>query len=240
MDELKTFGLDAETQAKLKDNFARVFEKIENARIKAGRSDKITLVAATKYASAEEINYAVSNLGLESIGENRVQALTEKYDSLVKPLDIQFIGSLQTNKVKYIAGKVSLIQSLDSLRLAKEIDSQSKKLGIISDALLEINIGGEENKGGISPDEVSSILEGLGEYKNVRIRGVMTMAPVWSTQDDYRRFFTSTYDIYTSKVLPMIGCGEDKPILSMGMSESYEAAIECGATMVRVGSALFR
>lgn len=240
MEDIKDFGLDGVQCEKLRENFNRVFEKIENARIKAGRSDEVTLVAATKYASAGEINYAAANLGLKSIGENRVQALTEKYDSLIKPLDIQFIGSLQTNKVKYIADKVSLIQSLDSLRLAKEIDSQSKKIGKVTDALLEINIGGEENKGGISPDEVEMMLESLGEFQNVRIRGVMTMAPVWSTQDDYRRFFGTTYEIYTTKVLPKLNLGSDTPILSMGMSESYEAAIECGATMVRVGSALFK
>jgi len=240
MDELRTFGLDADKQAKLTENFAGVFEKIEKAKLRAGRSDEVTLVAATKYATAEEINFAAANLGLKSIGENRVQALTEKYDSLIKPLDIQFIGSLQTNKVKYIAGKVSLIQSLDSLRLAKEIDNQSKKLGIVSDALLEINIGGEENKGGIAPEDAASMLEELGAFENIRLRGVMTMAPVWSTQDDYRRYFTTTYEIFQTKVLPMLNCGDDKPILSMGMSESYETAIECGATMVRVGSALFK
>jgi len=238
MNEKNTFGLSCERMAQLDENYRKVTEKIAAAEQRSNNGG-VHLVAATKYALAEEINYMVTNLGLKSIGENRVQALTEKYDSLVKDVDIQLIGSLQTNKVKYIASKVSLIQSLDSLRLAKEIDTQAKKLGIVIDTLLEINIGGEENKGGVAPEDVSGMLDELKAFDSIRVKGLMTMAPVCESDDEYKVYFSKTRDIFDGIALNKL-TGIDSPILSMGMSNSYEAAIECGATMVRVGSALFR
>ena len=238
MEEQNTYGLSPERIAQLEENFARVRERIDAACRHSGNRD-VRLVAATKYASAAEINYAYRHLGLESIGENRVQALSEKFDSLEKGLDIQFIGSLQTNKVKNIIGRVSLIQSLDSLHLAKEIDRQSQKNGLVTDCLVELNIGGEENKGGISPDEVSGFLDELEAYKGLRAVGLMTMAPV-SDSYAYRKYFSETYRIYIDIVKKKIHNSIENPILSMGMSGSFEEAIECGATMVRIGSALFR
>ena len=238
MEGQNTFGLSPERIAQLEENFRRVRERIDAACERSGNRD-VRLVAATKYASAAEINYAYRYLGLESIGENRVQALNEKFDSLEKGLDIQFIGSLQTNKVKNIIGRVSLIQSLDSLHLAKEIDRLSQKNGLVTDCLVELNIGGEENKGGISPDEVSGFLDELEAYKGLRAVGLMTMAPV-SDSDAYRKYFSETYRIYIDIVKKKIHNSIENPILSMGMSGSFEEAIECGATMVRIGSALFR
>ncbi len=238
MEEKNTYGLSPERIAQLEDNFRRVKERIDAACLRSGNRS-VRMVAATKYASAAEINYAYRYLGLESIGENRVQALTEKYDSLEKGLDIQFIGSLQTNKVKNLIGRVSLIQSLDSLHLAAEIDRQSQKNRLVTDCLVELNIGNEENKGGIAADDVSGFLDELEAFKGLRVAGLMTMAPV-SDSDAYKKYFSETYRIYIDIVKKKLHNSTETPILSMGMSGSFEEAIECGATMVRIGSALFR
>lgn len=209
-------------------------------RIRACAGEReIRLCAATKTVPAEVINYAIDNLGLCEIGENRVQELLDKYDALHRDrIKLHFIGSLQTNKVKYIVGKVDLIHSLDSAALALEIDKRSGKLGITSDALIEINIGGEASKGGIAPEEVLDFYDSLAGFSHLRVCGIMAMAPKCVEKDEYRRYFEKTYQIFidiSRKRLHNI----DSPILSMGMSDSFEQAIECGSNMVRIGSAIF-
>ena len=222
------------------ENVARVREKIAEAAKRSGRSENdVLLLAAIKSANADEVNYLHRALGVHDVGENRVQQLTERYDKLERDgLNLHFIGSLQTNKVKYIIDKVSLIHSLDSLRLADEIEKQAGKRGIVARVLVEINSGNEENKGGIEPKEVESFCLELQKYDHIELCGFMTMAPRCEQKSDYYPYFERTRLIADEVWHKALGKGGD-PILSMGMSESFEAAVECGATLVRVGRTLF-
>lgn len=196
------------------------------------------LLLATKYATAEEINFAHS-LGVKKIGENRVQSLLEKYDKLDRDgLDIHFIGSLQKNKVKYIVDKVSMIESLDSLSLAEEIEKQAAKHEKVMDCLIEVNIGNEEAKGGVAPTDALDFAEKVLEFPHIRLRGIMTMAPKCTSNDEYRKYFRESYHIFIDiceKKLHNV----DRTILSMGMSGSFEAALAEGANLIRVGRAAF-
>ena len=219
--------------------------RVENIRARmraAGDTGGVTLMAAVKYASPEQIDALIEHCGVCDIGENRVQQLLEHYEAMQQKAraNIHFIGSLQTNKVKYIADKVCMIHSLDSYRLAQEIEKQCAKIGKVMDVLVEINSGREENKGGIFPEDVADFCLSLRDFSHLRLRGFMTMAPKCEKIEEYRKFFAETYqnalDIWQKK-LDNIG---GTPILSMGMSASFEAAIMEGATMVRVGGALFR
>lgn len=223
----------------IRDNYLRVTENIENAKARrnAGSGD-VKLLAATKTVPAEEILYAINELGLPFVGENKVQEFLTKYDDLKGTVPLHIIGHLQTNKVRQIVGKVDMIQSVDSLKLAREISDRSEKAGIVTDILCEVNIGKEENKGGVMPEECGELISAIDELSGVRLRGIMTMAPVCEKKDEYKKFFEKTYAIYldflSEKLHNIIEC-----ILSMGMSDSYEAAIEEGANMVRVGSSIF-
>ena len=224
----------------LAENFARLRENIKKYA-KDGKEPLV--VAATKTVDAETVNYAAENLGLTDIGENRVQELLAKYDQLDKDrLNIHFIGHLQKNKVKYIVGKVCLIHSLDSYELALEIEKQSAKLGIVSDVLVEVNIGAEENKSGADLSQVSEIVEKVSALEHVRVRGMMTIGPKCDSFDSYREYFDKTYSLFSEIFLDK----SDKKghnvygyILSMGMSDSYEAAIASGANVIRPGQCLF-
>lgn len=205
----------------------------------------IKLLAVTKTVPVEVINYAIDELGIDAIGENRVQELLSKYDSLHNPksgkLEIHLIGSLQTNKVKYIIDKVDMIESVDSLKLAAEIDRQAKKHSLAMDILIEVNIGREEQKGGIDPDELEAFCEALGEFSNLRLRGLMTIAPKCETKDEYLMFFNETRELFEGileKELHNIA-KDSFNVLSMGMSGSYPEAIRAGSTEVRLGSTLF-
>ncbi len=222
------------------ENVARVRERIAEAAKRSGRSkDDVLLLAAIKSADADEVNYIHKTLGVHDVGENRVQQLTERYDKLCREgLSIHFIGSLQTNKVKYIIDKVSLIHSLDSLRLADEIEKQAGKRGIRARVLVEINSGNEENKGGIEPNEVERFCLDLQKYEGIELCGFMTMAPKCEQKSDYYPYFERTRRIADKVWTNTLG-KQGSPILSMGMSESFEQAIECGATVVRVGRTLF-
>ncbi len=230
--------LTEQRKIEIRDNYSRVMENIENARARRGGNAPVRLLAATKTVPAEEVLFAAEELGLRFAGENRTSELLEKYDALKDSLTLHLIGSLQTRKVKDIVGKVSLIESVDSLKLAGEIDKRSAAAGIVSDILCEINIGREESKGGIMPEVFSEFMEALEEFRNIRLCGIMTMAPICGSEDEYRKFFSETYrifiDIYTKKSHNII-----EPVLSMGMSDSYVPAILEGATQVRVGSSIF-
>ncbi len=220
-------------------NVGKIRQMIEDAQKRSGHGKGITMVAAVKYADIGEINYLCSSLGVRDIGENRVQQLLEHYEGLTqKDVNIHFIGTLQTNKVKYIIDKVCMIHSVDSLKLAAEIDKQAKKRGVVMDVLVEINCGEEESKSGVLPSQAEELCLGLGQFENIRLRGFMTMAPKCDQKEDYLRFFGKTYaqvlDIWTKK-LHNIG----EPVISMGMSESFEEAIACGADTVRIGRSLF-
>ncbi len=219
---------------------SRIRAEIDSAAIKYGRDPKeITLLAAIKYADADEINYLHTVAGVNTVGENRVQQLIERYDILNREnLSIHFIGSLQTNKVKYIVDKVDLIHSLDSEKLAYEINKQCAKIGKVMDVLCEINCGREENKTGIMPEDAEAFCLGLSKYENIKLKGFMTMAPAGSNFEEYRKYFSETVklvlDIWHKKLYNI-----EKPIISMGMSGSFEAAIAEGSTIVRIGRSLF-
>ncbi len=225
-----------EREYEISENYKRVTDRIENAVARRGGGG-VTLLGATKTVPAEDVLFAAS-LGLRAAGENKQQEFTEKYDLLSPVLDYQFIGHLQRNKAKYVVGKATLIQSVDSLRLAEEIDRLAKARGVSQDVLMEINIGREESKSGFLPEDASGIIDEFGKYTSLNLRGIMTMAPVCEKKDDYRKYFQETYaifiDIYQKK---SHNIGDT--ILSMGMSDSFVEAIEEGSTLVRVGSAIF-
>ena len=223
----------------IEKNIKEISEAARSAAENSPYHQDYDILLATKYASAEEINYAHS-LGINKIGENRVQSLLEKYDKLDRDgLDIHFIGSLQRNKVKYIVDKVSMIESLDSLELACEIEKQAVKIGKVMDCLVEVNIGDEEAKGGISKTEVLDFVSALEDFEHIRVCGIMTMAPKCSEIAEYRKYFRESYNIFIDiceKKLHNI----NRCILSMGMSESFEAALLEGANLIRVGRAAFK
>ncbi len=237
-----TENLSAEYLKKLDDVKASYFEITENiakTAEKTGRKQEdITFLAATKTVDVSIINYAVS-LGLKYIGENKVQELLSKYDEYdLEHCSLQLIGHLQTNKVRQIVGKVSMIQSVDSIKLAREISKQSEKIGVVTDVLLEVNIGKEENKSGIMVEQLNELIEETSKMNNIKIRGLMTVPPICNNKSEVCKFFDNMYKIFidiSDKKLDNV-CMD---YLSMGMSDDYQEAILSGANMIRVGSRLF-
>ncbi len=222
----------------IKDNYCRVVENIERARSKRAGAEKVTLLAATKHVPAEEILFAKEELGLEFAGENRADELLSKYDELNGKLHLHFIGTLQTNKIRQLVPRVEMIQSVANLRSAEEISKRAGALGLTTDILCEINSGREENKSGVMPEDAAALMEQFLQLPNIRLRGIMTMAPNCAEKSQYREFFAETYEIFIdffNKKTHNIY----SPVLSMGMSDSYEIAVEEGANMVRVGSGIF-
>ena len=213
----------------LKENYNAVVKSVRAL----DRDGKVKLLIATKMQSCEDINCLVEN-GACLIGENKVNELLEKYDGYDKRAEVHFIGTLQSNKVKYIIDKVSLIHSVDKLSLLEEINKRAAKIGKVMDVLLEVNSGKEENKGGVFPEDVAEFYEKAKSFDNVRVRGLMTMAPRCQSREEYLKYFGITKELFDK----LFG-NEKDAILSMGMSESYEYAIEAGATLVRVGSKIF-
>ena len=221
------------------NNYALLTAEIDKAVKNSPTDQRPRVVFAIKSAEIDEVEYLVKNHGVCCVGENRVQQLLSRYERL-KALDVEihFIGSLQTNKVKYIIDKVDMIHSLDRLSLAKEIDMQAKKRGVIMDVLIEINSGKEESKGGISPEEVEEFCNAISCFENIKLRGFMTMAPKCEKNSEYLKYFCETYqlvlDIWQKKLHNI-----DIPIISMGMSESFVPAIEAGSNMLRIGRRMF-
>lgn len=223
----------------IKYNYDFINEKIAEAAMKAGKTrDDITFLSATKTVEPEYINYAIS-LGLSYIGENKVQELLSKYDQYnLENCSLQFIGHLQSNKVRQIVGKVDLIQSIDSMKLAKEVSKCSLKNNITSDILVEVNIGKEENKSGVMPEMLEELVEEINTLPAVNVKGLMTIPPICEKKDEIRRYFEKMNRLFldiSSKKLDNVSMD----ILSMGMSSDYYEAILEGANMVRIGSALF-
>lgn len=223
----------------IKYNYDFINEKIAEAAMKAGKTrDDITFLSATKTVEPEYINYAIS-LGLSYIGENKVQELLSKYDQYnLETCSLQFIGHLQSNKVRQIVGKVDLIQSIDSMKLAKEVSKCSLKNNITSDILVEVNIGKEENKSGVMPEMLEELVEEISTLPAVNVKGLMTIPPICEKKDEIRRYFEKMNRLFldiSSKKLDNVSMD----ILSMGMSSDYYEAILEGANMVRIGSALF-
>ena len=222
----------------IKRNLESIRARADAAAAASPYGQPYELLLATKYATADEINYA-HTLGVGKIGENRVQSLLEKYDALHRDgLDIHFIGSLQKNKVKYIIDKVSMIESLDSLPLAEEIERQAAKHEKVMDCLIEVNIGREVQKGGVLPEDAADFAETVARFPHIRLRGIMTMAPKCTDISDYRRYFRESYHLFVDICAKKLH-NADRYILSMGMSQSFEAALAEGATLIRVGRAAF-
>ena len=216
------------------ENYKYVCEKMNDAAISVGKNfEDITLLAATKTVPVEVINYSYHK-GIKYMGENRVQEFLSKEDALEKDFHRQFIGTLQTNKVKQIVGKVELIQSVDSIKLAKEISKHSLNKGINSNVLVEINIGNEDAKSGIDKFQLDELLGQISELEGVSVKGLMTLGPLFQTNLQKSKFFDEMYKLFVdnrAKIYDNISMD----ILSMGMSDDYDIAIKCGANMVRVG-----
>ena len=224
----------------ISERLAEIIRRKDEAAIRSGRSpNDVTLVAVTKTHGADEINEAI-DAGATDIGENRVQELLEKYDK-VKDVRWHLIGHLQTNKVKSVIGKVVMIQSVDSLKLAREIDKRSETAGVTTDILIEINSAMEESKSGIDPKELKALAEEIAaECNHIRIRGLMCIPPIAADPEDSRPYFKEAalmFEDMKSWDLPKERFAPEE--LSMGMSGDFEVAIEEGATIVRVGSSIF-
>ena len=220
-------------------NVHRILDDICSAAIAAGRDPhQITLCAATKMNDSAAVQQAIQ-AGITCCGENRVQELTQKLsENAYEGAQIHFIGHLQTNKVKQVVGKVSLIQSVDSLRLLQAISKEAQRQNLVQDILLEINIGHEESKSGFEQEEIIPLLENLQQYPNIRVRGLMAIPPVCENPGDNNEFCAKIHNLsvdITAKKYDNV-CME---ILSMGMSDDYMDAIAHGSTMIRIGTAIF-
>ena len=196
------------------------------------------LIAVTKTRSVEEINAAIE-AGVRHIGENRVQELLEKYDRLhLENVQVHLIGRLQTNKVKYVIGKVDLIHSVDSVRLAEEISRRALSAGTVQRVLIEINIGGEASKGGVAPEELEGLLIEVSKLTGIRVCGLMCIPPVAAVPNDNLKYFSKmkelSVDIMKKKIDNVI-----MDVLSMGMSDDYRDAIKAGSSFVRIGRGIF-
>ncbi len=222
----------------VKENLVHVERKIEEACKRAGRDrSEVTLIAVSKTKPVSMMR-EVMETGVIDFGENKVQELTSKYEELDTPLNWHLIGHLQRNKVKYIVDKVTLIHSVDSYRLAQQIDEEAKKKNVIVNILIEVNIANEESKFGVAKEEVLPLLMEISKLTNVKVKGLMTIAPYVENSEENRIHFRNMHKLIVdikSKNIDNI----DMDILSMGMTGDYEVAIEEGATMVRVGTGIF-
>ena len=220
------------------ENLKNVEAKIQAACDRAGRDrSEVTLIAVSKTKPVEMIKEAI-DCGINVFGENKVQELVSKYEELDKGLEWHMIGHLQRNKVKMLPGRVKRIHSVDSIRLAEEIDKQFSNAGLIADILVEVNVAGEDSKFGIALDEVEEFLRKISQYSSIKVHGLMTIAPYVDDPEQNRTIFCDLrkkmVDI-NSKNIDNIYMDE----LSMGMTGDYEVAIEEGATYVRVGTGIF-
>lgn len=219
------------------ENLKIVENKISAAAEKSGRKrSDVLLVAVTKTHPPKMINEAIK-AGVTDIGENKPQEIRDKYDDVLK-VNWHMIGHLQTNKVKYVVGKCVLIHSVDSVKLAEEIDRQARKTGIVQDILIEVNISGEETKSGINPEKIYEMLGIIKDFQNIRVRGLMTIAPKTDNSITSKLHFDNIHKLFVD-IRQKKYDNISMDYLSMGMSGDYEQAIECGANIVRVGSAIF-
>lgn len=213
-------------------------KNIEEALRKSGRKDeKVDVIAVTKTIGIDQINKALE-LGLTNIGENRVQEMMRKHDIIGNKANYHMIGHLQTNKVRNIIDKVSLVHSLDRMPLAKELNKRASMNNLVIDVLIQVNISEEESKYGLKVDEVIPFLENLFKYKNIKIRGLMTMAPHLDNPEEVRWVFRDLRKL-SETIKNKNYDNVDMDILSMGMTNDYKVAIEEGSNMIRVGRGLF-
>jgi pyridoxal phosphate enzyme (YggS family) len=211
------------------DNIKKIMYNIEEGCVRYRNSgDSVRLMAVTKTVPAERVNIAV-DAGITLLGENRVQEYLSKAD-FYKPAEVHFIGSLQTNKVRQIVGKVSTIQSVDSERLANEISARSVQNGVTTDILIEVNIGDEDSKSGVNAASVRELLGLVKELPNIKYRGLMAIPPPGAPE----RLYAELQDLYEALKSDFGG-----DTLSVGMSDDYETAIKYGSNLVRIGSGIF-
>lgn len=218
----------------ISENLKRIRYNVEEAKAKYRKSgDNVRIMAVTKTVPYERVNEAVRE-GITLLGENRVQEYLEKKDFYDKNAEINFIGHLQSNKIKYIINSVTMIHSVDSLKLAEEINRQAEKNGISMDVLIEVNIGGEESKSGVSADGLEELLYGASQLGSIRVRGLMTIPPVGRSEQSFEDM-RGLFENMKAKRIDNI----NMEILSMGMSSDYELAVKHGSNIVRIGSGLF-
>lgn len=220
---------------KVIENYKNAMSRLETALEESGRSRKdVLVIGASKTMPLERILFVRNNTDVKIFGENRVQELLEKYTPDVR---WHFIGQLQTNKVKYIVDKVELIHSVDRLSLLQEIDRQAKKHGKVQDILIEVNIGGEEKKGGVAPTEVIDFAKEVDKYPSVRLKGLMSVLPNVE-KDALDAFYLQLSKLYDTLKQTRLD-NADIRYLSAGMSNDYDVAVKYGANIVRLGRALF-
>ena len=222
----------------LKDNFDKVNANIQAACDRVGRNrEDVTLIAVSKTKPIQMLQEAY-DFGVRVFGENKVQEIVDKYEALPKDISWHMIGHLQRNKVKYIIDKVEMIHSVDSIRLAEEIDKEAAKKGVVVNVLLEVNMAKEDTKFGLMPEEVMDFIDEIVRFQNIRVQGLMTIAPFVENPEENRKHFANlkklSVDIAKKRVNNV-----NMSVLSMGMTNDFEVAIEEGATMVRVGTAIF-
>lgn len=222
----------------MKENLEVIHKRIEEAAKRAGRNpEDVQLIAVSKTYPASDIEKAMS-LGCTDFGENKVQELTQKIEAIEKDVNWHLIGHLQTNKVKYIIGKTKLIHSVDSLRLAEEIEKQSAKHNVVTKILIEVNVGEEESKDGIYVNDVMPLVAEISKLPHVKVEGLMTVAPFVEDAEENRPIFRKLYDLSVD-IQKQKFDNISMNVLSMGMSNDYEVAVEEGATHVRIGTAIF-
>ena len=222
----------------IKDNILKIEENIFNSLRRSGReNENVELIAVTKTIDIDRINEVI-NAGSINIGENKVQELNEKYDIIGNKVNYHLIGHLQTNKVRHIIGKTSLIHSFDRMSLAKELDKRSKSNDIVTEVLIQVNVAEEESKFGLKVGEVLPFIEDILDFKNIKVRGLMTMAPYTDDGAILRKVFRTLFEL-KEDIANRNYNNLTMDYLSMGMTNDYEIAIEEGSNMIRVGSAIF-
>ncbi len=220
------------------DNYNEVKKKVEEAAIRAGRDPRdITLIAVSKTKPLEDIETLI-RIGVKEFGENKPQELKSKYDTVSVPVHFHQIGHLQTNKVKYVIDRAVLIHSVDSMHLAEQIQKEAEKRDITAQVLIEVNAAEEDTKDGVTIAETPELVRQISQLPNVKIRGLMTIAPFVDDPEKNRPIFRAMHELLLDIKSQRID-NVDMSVLSMGMTNDYEVAIEEGATMVRVGTAIF-
>lgn len=222
----------------VKENYTYIKQQVEETARNCGRNpEDVTLIAVSKTKPLEAIEELIT-IGVEDFGENKVQELCDKYENVSTPVKFHLIGHLQTNKVKYIVDKACLIHSVDSVKLAQTIQKEAVKKGVIAQILIEVNVAEEDSKFGLHTEEVLPFVEEIAAYPNIHVNGLMTIAPFVEDPEENRKYFRTLKQLsldIASKNIDNI----DMNVLSMGMTNDYKVAIEEGATMVRVGTAIF-
>ena len=224
------------------ENLRQINDNIRRAALKSGRQPSdVMVIGVTKYLDAQTLARDLGTLiegGINNLGENRVQELVAKQSVIGDGVNWHLIGNLQRNKVKYVVGQVVLIHSLDSFRLAEEINRIATQRNVVADVLIEVNIAGEDSKHGVAPEDVKGFFQEVMTLRNLAVKGLMTIAPYVENPEENRDYFKRMARLFAD-IKAIAGPGNDISILSMGMTGDYEVAIEEGANMVRIGTGIF-